>query len=132
MLKFDVPLLKKISEYAADVKTFFKRLFTSFLGLTSLYLANIQLNSKFHPSRQHFLDPLLSAGSKFILEPDPLKYAGCAPACTQYYILGLSMVALCKDSPFNRRCSRIFRSRHYCISLSLLLKLPYLFLYFLF
>ena len=30
------------------MKTFFKGFFTSFLGLTSLYLVNIQPNSKFH------------------------------------------------------------------------------------
>ena len=43
------PLPEKNLEYAAGMKTFFKRLFTSFLGLTSLYLVNIQPNSKFHP-----------------------------------------------------------------------------------
>ena len=51
----------------------------SFLGLTSVYLVNIQPNSKFHPPpHQNFLDPLLSARSSFFVEPPPLKYAGCA------------------------------------------------------
>ena len=66
------------------MKTFFKGLFTPFLGLTSLYLVNIQRNSKFHPPHQNFLDPLLSAGSRFFLElsAPPLKYAGCTPGVT--------------------------------------------------
>ena len=42
------------SKYAADMKTFFKELFTSFLGLTSLHLVNIQPNSKFHPPPKIF------------------------------------------------------------------------------
>ena len=47
MRKFGAPSLKN-SEYAADMKTFFKGPFTPFLGLTCLYLVNIQPNSKFH------------------------------------------------------------------------------------
>ena len=64
MSKFGVPSLKNFPEYAADMKSFFKRLFTSFLGLTALYLVNLQPNSKLH-SPPKFLDPLLSAGSRF-------------------------------------------------------------------
>ena len=52
-VKIGCPFPEKISEYAADVKTFFKGLFTSFLGLTSLYLVNTQSNSKFHPPHQN-------------------------------------------------------------------------------
>ena len=51
------------------MKTFFKGFFSSFWGLTSLYLVNIQPNSKFDPPQQTFLDALLSAGSNFFLEP---------------------------------------------------------------
>ena len=59
------PLPEKISEYAADMKTFFKGLFTPFWGLTSLHLVYIQPNSNFTHPHQTFLDPLLSAGSSF-------------------------------------------------------------------
>ena len=55
-----VPPPRKISEYSADMKTLFKGLFTPFLGITSLYLVNIQPNSKFHP---------------------PPKFSGSASAC---------------------------------------------------
>ena len=48
-VEFGYPLPEKISDYAADIKTFSKGLFTHFLGLTSLYSVNIQPNSKFHP-----------------------------------------------------------------------------------
>ena len=50
MCKFH--LTEKNSDYAEDIKTFFKWPFTSFLGLTSLYSVNIQPNSKFHPPYQ--------------------------------------------------------------------------------
>ena len=46
---FGYSLPKKISEYAADMKTFSKGLLTPLLGLTSLYSVNIQPYSKFHP-----------------------------------------------------------------------------------
>ena len=54
------PLPEKNFECAADMKTVLKGLFTPFLGLTSLYLVNIQPNSKFHPLQQNFMDPLLN------------------------------------------------------------------------
>ena len=38
---------------------------------------NVQPNSKFHPSYQNFLDPLLSAGLTF--------FFGCAPTCTENF-----------------------------------------------
>ena len=50
MSKVGISFPKKNSEYAADMKTFFKGLFGLFLGLTSLYLVNIQPNSKFSGS----------------------------------------------------------------------------------
>ena len=80
-VKIWCPLTEKKSEYATDMKTFFKGSFTSFLGLTSLYLVNIQPNSKFHPPYQNFLDPFLSCEyeMEFFLEHPPLKFAGCAP-----------------------------------------------------
>ena len=78
-VKIWCPLSEKISEYAADMKTFFKGLFTPFLGLTSFYLVNIQPDSKFYPPpHQNFFDPLLSKNWEFFRTP-PLKYAGCAP-----------------------------------------------------
>ena len=53
--KFGAPSLKKNSEYAADMKTFFKGLiFKLFLGLPSLYLVNIQTNQTFIPSTKNF------------------------------------------------------------------------------
>ena len=61
MSKFGVLSLKKFLEYATDVKTFFKGLFTPFLGLTSLRLVNIPPNSKFRPP--------------------PTKTCGSAPEC---------------------------------------------------
>ena len=48
------PLPEKFFEYTADMKTFFNGVFTPFLGLTSLYLVNIQPNSKFHPPTKIF------------------------------------------------------------------------------
>ena len=62
MTKLGAPLSEKFSEYPQDMKTFFKGLNYAFLGgLTSLYLVNIQPNSKFHPPpHQKFLDPPLS------------------------------------------------------------------------
>ena len=67
------PFTKKISEYAAYMKTFFKGLFTSFLGLT-LYLVNIQSNSKFHlPPQSKFFGFSPECGIEFFyLEPPPL------------------------------------------------------------
>ena len=79
-MKIRYPLTEENSKYLADMKTFFKRPFTFFGGLTSLYLVNIQPNSKFHPPYQNFLDPLLGAEWSFFLEPPLLKFAGCAPA----------------------------------------------------
>ena len=64
-----VPLPRKISDYVADTKTFFKWLFMPFLGLTSLHLVKTQPNSKFHLPHQNFLDPLLSAGLSIFLDP---------------------------------------------------------------
>ena len=78
------------------METFFKGLFTSFLGLTSLYSVNIQPNTNFTPSpHQKILDPLLIARSSFFWNlPPPLKNAGCAPA----YIAALRPF-LIKDAP---------------------------------
>ena len=75
-----VHLPKKISECTADMKTFFKRPFTSFSGLTSLYLVNIQPNSKFHPSTPpKFSGSAPDCGIEFFLELPSLKHAGSAP-----------------------------------------------------
>ena len=65
MAKFGALSLKKILEYVADMKTFFKGLFTPFLGLTSLCLVHSQTNSKFQLPLQNFPDSLLNAGSSF-------------------------------------------------------------------
>ena len=73
-----MPLPEKISEYAADMKTFFKGLFTPFLGLLSLYLVNIQPNSKFQPPPPKFSGSAPECGIEFFLNP-PMKYAECAP-----------------------------------------------------
>ena len=62
MSKFGAPSLKNISEYAAHMKTFFKRAYLRlFWGLTSLYLVNVQPNQTLSP-HQNFLDPLVDVG----------------------------------------------------------------------
>ena len=48
---------------------------TSFLGLTFLYLVNIQSNSKFYPPYQNFLDPLPFSKKNKINGAKWLKYA---------------------------------------------------------
>ena len=67
------------------MKTVFKGPFMSFLGLTSLYLVNIQPNSKVHPPYQNFLDPLMSAGSRFFFRTPPFEISWCAPETSSYY-----------------------------------------------
>ena len=54
MHKCGVPSLKKILNTPQAWKYFLKGLFTPFFGLTSLYLANILPNSKFHPPPPKF------------------------------------------------------------------------------
>ena len=50
MSKFGAPSLKKFLEYTAAYENISQRAFLRlFFGLTSLYLANIRPNSKFHP-----------------------------------------------------------------------------------
>ena len=58
-------LIKKISEYALDMKQFqraYERPFPGLNVLTSLYLVNIQPNSKLHPPHQNFVNPPLDSG----------------------------------------------------------------------
>ena len=64
------------------IKTFFKGPFTSFLGLTSLHLVNIQPNSKLHSPTKIFRICSRVRDQGFFLEPSPppFEFAGCAPA----------------------------------------------------
>ena len=62
------------------MKAFFKELFISFLGLTSLYLGNIQPDSKFHPPPPKFSGSAPECEIKFFFRIPPVKHAGCASA----------------------------------------------------
>ena len=78
-VKFWWLLSEKISEYATHMKKFFKELLTSFLGLISFHLVNVQLIQNFIPLHQNFLDPFLSAGSRFFRTPLPFQICWVCP-----------------------------------------------------
>ena len=78
--KFGGHLPEKISWIHRRYENTFKGVFASLLGLTCLYLVNIQPDSIFHSPHQNFLNSLLSARSSFFfVDPPLLKFAGCAP-----------------------------------------------------
>ena len=72
------------------MKTFYKGPFTSFLGLTSLYLVNIQPNSKLYPPLPKFSGSALECGIKVFFRippfPPPLEICWVRPWLHQFCI----------------------------------------------
>ena len=95
-----VPLPQRISEYAADLKTYFKGLFTSFWGLTSSYLFNIQPNSKFHPPSPKFFGSAPECGIEFFFRTLPFEKSWMRPwACITISIMSFIGLLFCQQVP---------------------------------
>ena len=90
-----------ISEYTSDMKTFFKRLFLPFWGLTSLYLYNIQPYSNFHTPTKIFWMHFLVRDRVFFYT---LSFETCwVHPCLILLINGLNYATLVCSCPYLRR-----------------------------